>query len=387
MLRPPEPRRSLADMSKGTIFLAAGGTGGHLFPAEALAHELNGRGWSTHLVTDARAARYAEHFPAAELHVIEAATFASKNPIALLKAGWTIWRGVTQASKLLQRLKPAAVIGFGGYPTLPPLYAATRRGVPALVHEQNAVMGRANKALAARVQAIAGGFLRAEGPFADKIVEVGNPVRPAVIEAAGVPYAAPHDAGTIRLLVFGGSQGARYFSDTMPEIVAQMPEALRRRLAVTHQARPEDEERVRRRYDELGVSAEVAPFFADLPARMAAAHLVVSRAGASTVLELSVIGRPAVLVPLPHALDDDQGHNAKILVDAGGALMRRQQEIDVAALAGELAELLQDDERLAAMAAGSKSVGRIDATRLLADLVEAIASRTPVTRFKEGHGA
>ncbi|EKF20804.1 undecaprenyldiphospho-muramoylpentapeptide beta-N-acetylglucosaminyltransferase [Nitratireductor pacificus] len=374
-------------MAKGTMLLAAGGTGGHLFPAEALAHELRGRGWSVHLVTDARAARFAQNFPAEDIHVVEAATFGSKNPLALLKSGWTIWRGVKQASKVLQKLKPAAVVGFGGYPTLPPLFAATRRGVPSLVHEQNAVMGRANKALAGRVQAIAGGFLKPAGLHAGKIVPVGNPVRQAVLDVADAPYDAPAEGGPFRLLVFGGSQGARFFSDTMPEVMALMPELLRARLTVTHQARPEDEERVRARYREIGVKAEVAPFFGDLPARMAGAHLVVSRAGASTVLELSVIGRPSVLVPLPHALDDDQGHNAGILVDAGGALLRRQAEIDVAAFAAELTALLGDGARLAAMAAGAKSVGRTDATRLLADLAEAIASGTPIAIFMEGNRA
>ncbi len=369
------------------MLLAAGGTGGHLFPAEALAHELRARGWSVHLATDARAARFAQNFPAEDIHIVEAATFGSKNPLALLKSGWTIWRGVKQASKVLQRLKPAAVVGFGGYPTLPPLFAATRRGVPALVHEQNAVMGRANKALAGRVQAIAGGFLKPAGIHADKIVEVGNPVRQAVLDVADTPYDAPAEGGPFRLLVFGGSQGARYFSDTMPEVVARMPELLRARLAVTHQARPEDEARVRERYHAVGVKAEVAPFFGDLPARMATSHLVVSRAGASTVLELSVIGRPAVLVPLPHALDDDQGHNARILVDAGGALLRRQAEIDAETFAAELTALLSDGARLAAMAAGAKSVGRRDATRLLADLAEAIASGTPIATFKEGNRA
>ncbi|MCR4266049.1 undecaprenyldiphospho-muramoylpentapeptide beta-N-acetylglucosaminyltransferase [Nitratireductor sp. ZSWI3] len=371
-------------MAKGTILLAAGGTGGHLFPAEALAHELRARGWSVHLITDARAARFAQSFPADDIHIVEAATFGSKNPLALMKSGWTIWRGVKQASRVLQKLKPAAVIGFGGYPTLPPLFAATRRGVPALVHEQNAVMGRANKALAGRVQAIAGGFLKPVGPNADKIVPVGNPVRQAVVDAAASPYSPPAEGGPYRLLVFGGSQGARYFSDTMPEVLVHVPELLRARLAVTHQARPEDEARVRERYAELGVKAEVAPFFGDLPARMAASHLVVSRAGASTVLELSVIGRPSILVPLPHALDDDQGHNAQILVDAGGALLRRQAEIEARELAGELAALLGDGARLSAMAAGAKSIGRTDATRLLADLCEAIASGTPVATYKEG---
>lgn len=369
-------------MATGVILLSAGGTGGHLFPAEALAHELIARGWNVHLATDGRAERYAGSFPAAEIHTIASATIGSRNPVALARAFWTIWQGAREAGRIMARIAPKAVIGFGGYPTLPPLWAATRRGLPTIVHEQNAVMGRANKALAARVTAIAGGFLKPEGTYAGKIVPVGNPVRSAVLDAARIPFAAPASGDDIRLLVFGGSQGARFFSDTVPEAVAALPEALRARLRIVQQARPEDEARVRDAYAELGVQAEVSAFFADLPAHMAAAHLVVARGGASTVLELSVIGRPSILVPLPHALDDDQGHNARILVEANGALMRRQNEIDAASLANDMAALLGDPERLSAMAAGARSAGRTDATRLLADLAEAIASGESVEAFK-----
>jgi len=370
-------------MEKGVILLAAGGTGGHLFPAEALAQELGGRGWSVHLATDDRAARYADRFPGKGVHPIASATLGSKNPLTVAKTFWTLWRGFRQSSALIARLKPQAVVGFGGYPTLPPLFAATRRGVPTMVHEQNAVMGRANKALAPRVTAIAGGFLKAAGPYAGKIVETGNPVRQAVLDVADTPYAAPQAGGPLRLLVFGGSQGARYFSDTVPEAISKLPEALRARLHVVQQARAEDEARVRARYAELGVAADVAPFFSDLPARMAAAHLVVARSGASTVLELSVIGRPSILVPLPHALDDDQGHNAQLLVDAGAAVMRRQPGLDAAALASELESLLSDGERLSAMAAAARGVGRRDAARLLADLAEAIAARQSIDSFRK----
>ncbi|MER9184981.1 undecaprenyldiphospho-muramoylpentapeptide beta-N-acetylglucosaminyltransferase [Mesorhizobium sp. M0767] len=373
-------------MAKGVILLAAGGTGGHLFPAEALAHELKTRGWAVHLATDDRAERYAGRFPGDGVHAIASATFGSRNPLTVARTFWTLWRGFRQSSALIARLRPNAVVGFGGYPTLPPLFAATRRGAPTLIHEQNAVMGRAKKALAPRVTAIAGGFLKASGPFSAKIVETGNPVRQAVLDVAGRPYAVPEPGGPLRLLVFGGSQGARYFSDTVPEAVAAMPSAMRSRLSIVQQARGEDEARVREHYRALGIEAEVASFFSDLPARMAAAHLVVSRSGASTVLELSVIGRPAILVPLPHALDDDQGHNAQILVNAGGAVMRRQPGLDAAALAGEIVELLGDGDRLAAMASAARSVRRPDAARLLADLTEAIASRKSVSEFrKETH--
>lgn len=366
----------------GPVLLSAGGTGGHLFPAEALAHELQARGHRVHLVTDVRAEKFAGHFPAEAIHVVPSATIASKNPVHLARAGWTMFKGVREAGRLIREIRPAAVVGFGGYPTVPPLLAASNAGRPAVIHEQNGVMGRANRLLASRVEAIAGGFLKAEGPHAAKIVEVGNPARAAVLAVADTPYETPTPGGELRLLVFGGSQGARFFSDVVPEVIARLPEELRKRLKIVQQARAEDEARVKARYGELGVAAEVAAFFSDLPARMAQAHLVISRSGASTVNELSIIGRPAILVPLPHALDDDQGHNAQILVEAGGALMRRQPEITEASLAADLAALLSEPRRLEAMAAAAKSVGRPDATMLLADLVEAIAAGTSVSDLR-----
>lgn len=342
------------------------------------------RGWTVHLVTDRRAARFAESFPAEKAHQIDAATFGSRNPLALVRSGLTIWRGVRQSSALLAAIRPQAVVGFGGYPTLPPLFAATRRSVPTIIHEQNAVMGRTNRMLAPRVTAIAGGFLKAAGSYQDKIVETGNPVRQAVLDVADTPYYTPEEGRRVRLLVFGGSQGARFFSETIPEAIALLPESLRRRLVLVQQARPEDEERVRARYEELEIDAEVSSFFSDLPARMAAAHLVVSRSGASTVLELSVIGRPALLVPLPHAVDDDQTHNARLLVEAGGAILKKQQDIEAGNLAKEIRALLEDGARLATMAAGAKSVGRTDATARLADLTEAVAGGHPIQEFKQG---
>jgi UDP-N-acetylglucosamine--N-acetylmuramyl-(pentapeptide) pyrophosphoryl-undecaprenol N-acetylglucosamine transferase len=373
-------------MSKGTIILAAGGTGGHLFPAEALAHELIERGWTVELATDERAGRFAGHFPASAFHTISSSTIGSRNPLALAKSFWSIWQGVRQTSKIIAKVKPAAVVGFGGYPTLPPLYAAVRRRVPTLIHEQNAVMGRANRALAGQVSAIAGGFLTPEkgGANAAKIVVTGNPVRPAVLALHNAPFEAPKDGGAIRLLVFGGSQGARFFSDMVPEAVAKLPDDLKKRLSIVQQARAEDEARVKARYAELGVAAEVAPFFSNLPQKMADAHLVLSRAGASTVLELSVIGRPSILVPLPHALDDDQGHNAQLLVEAGAAVMKRQPTIDADNLAADLLALFGEPGRLSSMAASACGIAPANATQLLADLTEAIASRTPLADYKKG---
>lgn len=355
-----------------------------MFPAEALAHELAARGWSVHLATDERAGRFAGQFPAVAIHPIRSATFGSKNPLALAKAFWKIWSGVRQASALIGRLRPAVVVGFGGYPTLPPLYAATRRGVPTLVHEQNAVMGRANRALAGRVTAIAGGFLPQDESAAGlKTVTTGNPVRPAVLEAAKVAYNASGASEPFRLLVFGGSQGAQFFSDAVPAAVALLPEDQRKRLVVIQQARAEDADKVKAAYAKLGMKADVSPFFTDMAARIAAAHLVISRSGASTVSEISVIGRPALLVPYPHALDHDQAANAAALAAAGGAEVHPQSSLSAERIAGLVGALMDDPERLTAMAAAARSAGEPDATRLLADLTEAIASGRSVAEFRK----
>lgn len=367
--------------SRGIILLAAGGTGGHLFPAEALAHELAERGWAIHLATDGRAERYAGRFPAAAIHPIASATIGSRNPLKMVRAFWSIWRGFRQASALLARLKPDAVVGFGGYPTLPPLYAATRRKIPTLIHEQNAVMGRANKALAERVTGIAGGFLpEGRSGIAAKVVSTGNPVRPGVLDAAKRDYVQPGRYARFNLLVFGGSQGAQFFSTAVPAAVALLPE--RDRLRIVQQARPEDQDKVRKAYRDLGIEAEVSPFFTDLAERMAEAHLVVSRSGASTVSELAVIGRPALLVPYPHALDHDQSANARALQQAGGADVYRQESLTPKRLADLIGSLMTEPSRLGSMAAAARAAGRPDAARLLADLTEAIADHRSINDFR-----
>jgi UDP-N-acetylglucosamine--N-acetylmuramyl-(pentapeptide) pyrophosphoryl-undecaprenol N-acetylglucosamine transferase len=266
------------------------------------------------------------------------------------------------------------VIGFGGYPTIPPVLAAAWRGVPSLIHDANAVIGRANRFLAPRVAAIATTFpdlFGAAPALAAKATLTGNPVRPAVAAAAATPYPAADES--LRLLVFGGSQGARILADIVPPAIALLPSELRARLSVVQQARDEDVARVRAAYSEASVAAEVAPFFADLPARMATSHLVVSRSGASTVAELAAIGRPAILVPLPHALDQDQFANAGVLERAGGAIRIVQDTLTPRRLAGEIAGLAAAPQRLGSMAAAARSVGRLDAADRLADLVLAVA--------------
>ncbi len=371
-------------MAKGVIFLAAGGTGGHLFPAEALAHELIARDWEVHLATDDRATRFTSAFPA-KVHVVRSATIAGRNPLSLAKTFWTLWQGNLDSRKLFRALKPKLVAGFGGYPTLPPLYAASGMKIPTLLHEQNAVMGRANKALATRVNAIAGGFLPdRDGPFAGKTIVTGNPVRPAVLAEVGKPYAASQAHQPFHFLVFGGSQGAQYFSTAVPAAIKLLAPADQARLVLTQQARPEDEAQVRAAYQEVGIKAEVAPFFKDMPRRMADAHFVLSRSGASTVSEIAAIGRPAILVPFPHALDHDQAANAAALQAAGGANVIKQSELSPERIAAILTSAMHEPERLAFVAEKARSTGKPDATRLLADLAEAIASGQRIEDFKKG---
>lgn len=359
-----------------SIMLAAGGTGGHLFPAFALAEELKRRDIVVDLMTDMRGDRYGGGFPARDVYQVPSATLASRSPGEIAKTMLALARGTKAAFGILGRVKPAAVIGFGGYPTYPPLVAARLRGIPTAIHEQNAVLGRANKLLARQVTAIATSFERTkfiDDKLTEKVVLTGNPVRQAVMDEAVRPYEAPTVDGVIRLLIFGGSQGARFFSDTVPLALFALPDDIRSRLRVVQQAREEDIERVSDAYSEANISAEIAPFFTDLPARMAAAHLVIGRAGASTVAELTVMGRPSILVPLPHALDNDQLNNARRLAESGGAWCIEQRNLSPERLADELERLLPVPDALAAAAQAAKTAGRPDAVRNLADFTLALA--------------
>jgi UDP-N-acetylglucosamine--N-acetylmuramyl-(pentapeptide) pyrophosphoryl-undecaprenol N-acetylglucosamine transferase len=361
---------------RAPVLVAAGGTGGHLFPAEALAEALVKRGVPVHLATDRRAARFGGAFPEQNVHVVASATLRARNPIALTRTAFTLGLGFIQAWTLLGRLKPAAVVGFGGYPTLPPLLAAVRRSVPSLIHDANAVIGRANRLLAPRVTAIATTFpdvFKSETRLAAKARLTGNPVRAAVIAAAGTPYQPP--AEKLRLLIFGGSQGARVMADIVPAAIGRLDSGLRAQLHIVQQARDEDLGRVRKAYADLSVAAEVAPFFSDLPARMAASHIVVARSGATTVAELAGIGRPSILVPLPHAIDQDQFANAGVLERGGGALRLVQDAFTPERLAAEVAALAAAPQRLAAMAAAARSLGKLDAADRLADLVLQVAAQ------------
>jgi UDP-N-acetylglucosamine--N-acetylmuramyl-(pentapeptide) pyrophosphoryl-undecaprenol N-acetylglucosamine transferase len=364
-------------------FLCAGGTGGHLFPAEALAAELTARGWTPHLLTDTRAERFVSAFPPERIHRIPAATITGKNPLKLAAALFAMHRGVLTARGLIRKFRPSIIIGFGGYPSLPPVIAGLTFRLPTMIHEQNAVPGRANRFLASRVTAIAGGFLDdMTGPHAAKTVTTGNPVRPPVIAAAKAPFVAPMEGGPFNLLVFGGSQGAQFFSTAVPAALALLPEADRKRLVVTQQAREADMEVARAAYAACGVNAELAPFFSDMPKRIADAHLVICRSGASTVSEIAIIGRPALFVPYPHALDHDQAANAAKLAETGGVEVARQDFLTPGELAARIGAAMADPARLTQRAAAARTAGRPDAAALLAGLAEAIASGQTAAAFK-----
>jgi len=358
------------------ILLAAGGTGGHLFPAEALGVALLKRNVQVRLVTDSRALRYSGLFTRDLLDVVPSATVRGRSPWALAQTGMTLAAGTAVAMNLIRKRKPAAVIGFGGYPTLPPLLAAWLMRVPTIIHDANAVMGRANRLLSTRVNAIATslpGVLDRDPALAAKTTVTGTPMRPAILAASEAPYAAPDMTGPLRVLVVGGSQGARVMSDIVPNAIARLEPALWQRLVLTQQVRDEDMARVRAVYDQIKINAELAPFFSDLPARLAANHLVISRSGAGTVAELGAIGRPSILVPLPGAIDQDQFANAGVLAQANGAIRIVQSEFTPDRLAAEISALAAEPARLTAMAAGARSIGRLDAAERLADLVMKVA--------------
>ena len=358
------------------IMLAAGGTGGHLFPAEALGVALMKRGVRVRLVTDSRAVRYSGLFSKDMIDIVPSETVRGGSPLALARTGTMLAAGGAKALAVLLKQRPRAVVGFGGYPTLPPLIAAKLLGIPTVIHDANAVMGRANKLLSTRVSAIATslpGVLDHEPALAQKATVTGTPMRPAILAAAAVPFSPPDASGTLRVLIVGGSQGARVMSDIVPPAIERLEPALWHRLHLVQQVREEDMARVRAVYDRLKIDAELAPFFSDLPARLAASHLVVSRSGAGTVAELGAIGRPSILVPLPGAIDQDQFANAGVLERANGAIRVAQPDFTPDRLATELSALAAEPARLTVMATGAKSVGRLDAAERLADLVITVA--------------
>jgi UDP-N-acetylglucosamine--N-acetylmuramyl-(pentapeptide) pyrophosphoryl-undecaprenol N-acetylglucosamine transferase len=359
------------------IVIAAGGTGGHLFPAEALAAELVARGRRVALMTDARTAETA--FAGRERYVLSGAGIAGRGVLRAAAAVVAVVAGTIEARAILARIGAAAVVGFGGYPSLAPVLAAQlmRRRPPIVLHEQNAVLGRANRALARFADVLAlSHALTTRVPAAAKTILTGNPVRPATLALVQRPYQPPVDE--IRLLVLGGSLGARVFSDVVPPALALLPNALRGRLRVTQQCRAEDLDRVRRAYAASNIASDLAPFFGDVAERIERAHLIIARAGASTVAELAVAGRPSLLVPYPFATDDHQTANARALADASAAWLMPQPAFTPAALAHRLESLLTHTDSLTNAAARAASRGHADAAHRLADLVEEKIARESV---------
>ena len=357
------------------LVIAAGGTGGHMFPAQALAEEMLARGWRVRLATDARGARYAAGFPPAVIRQItSAATFAQGGLLARLAAPFAIAWGSLAALLAMRRDPPACVAGFGGYPALPAMIAARALKRPSLIHEQNGVLGRVNRAFATRVDAVACGVWPTALPEAARAHHIGNPVREAVLARADATYIPP-GPHPVALLVIGGSQGAGLFARIVPLALALLPPETRGRLRLAQQVRPEDMARAQDAFAELGVAAELRGFFDDVPDRLAEATLVISRAGAGSIADITVIGRPAILIPYAAATDDHQAANAAALVASGGAFMIREADLTPDGLARHIAEILSDPEGAQAMAAASRAQGRPDATLQLAELVERLAQK------------
>ncbi len=355
------------------LIIAAGGTGGHMFPAQALAEAMLRKGWRVKLSTDLRGARYTGGFPhSVEIETLSSASFAQGGRLARILAPLRLAAGVITGTFAMWRARPDVVVGFGGYPSFPAITAAWILRRPRMIHEQNGVLGRVNQLFAKRVDAVACGTWPTALPEGVEGTPTGNPVRAAVIERAGAPYIAPGDY-PMSIVVMGGSQGARILSQVVPQAIAQLPDALRRNLRVAHQARPEDTGVVKRVYDSAGIPAEVAAFFQDVPRRLSEAQLVISRAGASSVADISVIGRPSILVPLAAAIRDEQTANARGLVEADAAILIPEKRLDPATLSEQIASVLQNPQAAVAMAHAALTQARPDATERLVEMVEALA--------------
>ncbi len=365
--------------TRGPIVLAAGGTGGHVFPAEALAGELQKRGWPLVLVTDRRGQAYGGTLGQVKTFGVSSAQVLGQGPLSRLAAVLSLLRGSWQARKILGDIHPAAVVGFGGYASVPAVAAGIQLGIPVMIHEQNAVLGRANRLFAGQARSVATAydtvrFLPAKTPA----VRVGMPVREKIRAVAEHRYTPPGPDEQICLLVLGGSQGARILTDVVPAALEALPDTIRKRIRISHQARPEDLERARADYVRISIPATVESFFEDVPDRLAQAHILIARAGASTVAEVTVAGRPSILVPYGAAADDHQTANARAVEAAGGATVIPQDTFTPATLADILGTLLSDPEHLATMAAHARTWSMPDAAIRLGDAVEALA-RTPET--------
>ena len=356
--------------------LAAGGTGGHMIPAHALAAELKSRNHGVLLITDDRGARFPGLFEGVPVHILPAGRLGG-GPVGWLKAAGSVLKGRGQAKRLYREHRPDAVVGFGGYPAFPSLLAASALKIPTVIHEQNAVMGRVNRLLAGEAEAIGTAYDqidRLKPKYADKAALVGNPVREEIARLGELPFPPFDEVAPLKILVTGGSQGATILSRVVPEGLGMLEPSLRRRLQVVQQCRPDDIERVRSQYAELGIPAEVMTYIEDRAAKLADAHLMIGRAGASTIAELTAAGRPAILIPFAAATDDHQTANAREMVKAGGARAIAQANFTPDVLARQIEALAMDPVALNNAAARALSVGRPHAARDLADLVERIGN-------------
>ncbi|AGT07790.1 UDP-N-acetylglucosamine--N-acetylmuramyl-(pentapeptide) pyrophosphoryl-undecaprenol N-acetylglucosamine transferase [Paracoccus aminophilus] len=357
-------------MTAPLCLIAAGGTGGHMFPAQALSEELLKRGWRVKLSTDERGARYAGAFPAAvPREIVASATTARGGALAKLGVPFRIASGVLAARRAMKADRPAVVVGFGGYPTIPAMSAALTLGIPRMIHEANGVMGRVNRAFATRVDLVACGIWPTDLPKGAKGIYTGNPIRAAVEAYVGAPYQAPRADTPLHVLVIGGSQGARVLSKVVPEAIAGLPPEICARLSLSHQARAEDADEVSATYRAARIAADVQPFFADVPERLAACQLVISRSGASSVADIAAIGRPSILIPFAAATGDHQTANSRALAEAGAAVVLPESVLDVESLRRDIRAILSDEARATQMASRALSLGRPDAATRLADLV------------------
>lgn len=358
------------------IVLASGGTGGHIFPARALAEELVSRGVKVTLMTDVRGAKYEKLFSGVSILPIRSGSPSIGGFSGKIKAGVNIVLGTIQAIAKLRKLKPVAVVGFGGYPSMPPCSAASLLGIPLILHEQNAVLGRVNKLLAGQAKGIATSFHYTESPdagIAKKMVYTGNPVRSEILELHGCGYEAPVNDGRISLLILGGSQGATVLSQVIPQAIGKLPTDLQKRLQITQQCRPEDIDDVRAAYASSEVETELATFFGNIPGLLKKCHLAITRSGASTVAELAVAGRPAILVPYKFAMDNHQLKNAENEVARGAAELVLQDDFTVETLVPMLINLLTHPDKLSVMAKSASQLGETEAAQKLADLVDQMA--------------
>ncbi|QUS35013.1 undecaprenyldiphospho-muramoylpentapeptide beta-N-acetylglucosaminyltransferase [Falsirhodobacter algicola] len=351
------------------LLIAAGGTGGHMFPAQALAEAMIARGWRVKLSTDDRGARYAGNFPeAVVVERVASATFARGGLLARAAVPLRIGRGVLSAWRKMRADRPAVVVGFGGYPSIPALTAAGMLRLPRMIHEQNGVLGRVNRIFAPKVDRVACGIWPTDLPRGVSAVHTGNPVRQSVLDRAAAPYAMPD--GPLEVLVIGGSQGAHVLSRVVPDAFGRLPRHMRERLRISHQARAEDADAVIRAYRDSAIAAEVRPFFEDVPERIAAAQLVISRSGASSVADITVIGRPSILIPFAAAAGDHQTANARGLVQGQAASIIPEAQLDAPTLIEHITAILNQPEAARRMAANALALGRPDATQRLVEVVE-----------------